>query len=221
MFNAIKEKVEPLRAFLLETKIGVAIVAEQEAKARAARQVIVDEITARRAEHARLTEAEAREIRPLAEADQATRAKADAARQKHLRAADAQRSARSFRQTDIARLENALAASADPRIDETIDALWPRYHAEKNTLFQVREYRTGKVDPMTNGPEIATTTNKIEIKALLDSMCAAKAALIALKLANPIDITAAIAAILEPVEQAWSAAQGQPQRPTTQLPPAA
>jgi hypothetical protein len=191
-------------AELKESPIGRQLLADREQRARSARQQLVDALAEAAALEQSETEALAQALRPLKAAEEKARVELDkrtAARVAHEHAAGRKVGAARAR---VSQLTRELRASADPRIAQAEAAMWSRFESERHTMARSKSIDLPGADSW-NRPRRGQLCNSHAIERLLAAMRATTPKFEALKVQNPDNLEAAIAAILEPVETAWSA----------------
>jgi hypothetical protein len=200
--SVLQRASESLPPWFRDTTVGRSIVESQRKAEYAARQALVDQVAARHRDATALDDKHARIITPLFVAATDARAAATRAETK-LRAAQRRR------ENELAackgsreQLERRLRESADPRIDAAKSGIGERFERERPTIFRVKEFPTGRMNDR-GSEEMRQVTNEPRIRALHVAMREARQRLEALKLQNPPDVAAAIAAILDSIP--WAA----------------
>jgi hypothetical protein len=186
-----------------DTKIGKAILAERGAAAHRARQEKLDALIDLEARYVSVRAEHDRALPPLQKAERDAAARYEAAREK-LRAAQRARSAATADlQSRATMLRNELIRTADPRITDALRALNARVERERHAMTRSEMVKTDEA--WASGKRLVVTIeNERARNRVYAAIRTARAALEALQLANPDDLESAIAAVLAPVDVAWS-----------------
>lgn len=199
MFSSVRGFIDDLR----QSDVGRALVRDRDEKARAARQVLVDRLAVRMAERPPTAAKHEQQLEPLRVATAAARAKFDTAAGKERQAERVKASALHVIDSEVTRLTNDLIASADPRIDDARRAMEARYERDRHGMGSSKEVRTRDLAPGNWTTSHITLGNTVARSRLTAAIRTARHELAVLKVKNPGDVAAAIAAIVAPVESAW------------------
>jgi len=186
--------IEGLPAWLREIPLGKQLLESREKAAHAARQADIDELARIAGEERALDERHAKAITPLFVA--AADAREQARRSEDKLLAGQRRRANELAAVKARRdlLERNLRASADPRIEVAKRAIEDRWERQRHSAFRVQEFQTSQID--SQGRRVVKqANNESRIKVLRTAMRVARDRFEALKLENPADLDAVIAAI--------------------------
>jgi len=182
---------------------GVVMLRRRDEEKHAVRQISVDRGAVLVAERqATVTEHE-KLLTPLRSARQAAKTRFEAADAKTLQAERVKASALHPIDAEIQWLTNERIRTADPRIDDARRAMERQYEHRRHSMgysdrLDERDLET------SSGRRYSLIGNEGARRRLMAALSTARQQFDALKLQNPADVDAAIAAIVAPVDAAWA-----------------
>ena len=201
LLRAVSDK---LPDWLLRTKVGQAIVEEIDKLGWDEREAVINRVATQRRELPAVALKHDKAIEPHEAAARASKKKAEEDAQKVLAAQKAKVRAVDAVLFAIKQDEILLARTADnAAIDEAHRAIFAKFNAQRSGMGNWKEVRVpGQVDGMGR-QAVRHISNQVAIQRLLKAQDVAYAALTALRLKNPPNLSDAIAAIVAPVNEAW------------------
>ena len=181
-------------------------VAKQRTDDHAARSELADKRAAGVLARREMFQRHETEMKPLVAADQAAQKKLRGTSEKVIAARNRQNIELAKNEREERTFTRELLATVDPRIDAARCALNDRWDRDRPKMSRSESRPTGRYTSLGH-VEKRAYNNAPARKILNEEILTARRNFDALKLANPDDIEAAIALVLEPVEVAWTEAR--------------